>query len=77
MTLSREIGHQFLMSALSLLVLGRHVITHWWSDIDKHPFEKPQFNAFVIMYFNFCQKTLRNSVVIPSMPGVLFDFIFF
>ena len=51
-TLSKEIGHQFLTKDRSFLAFGRHVIIHCRSDTGRHPFEKPQFIAFSMKYFN-------------------------
>ena len=70
-------GCQFLISDRSFLAFGKHVIIHCRSDTDKCPFENPQFIAFIIKCFNCRQNTLTNSTVMPSIPGDLFDFIFF
>ena len=69
------------ISVLQKIILffgfGMHVITHCLSDFDRYPLQNPKLMAFTMKYFSCLQKTLRNSAVMPSIPGVLFDFIFF
>ena len=67
----REIGRQFLIKDLSLFPFGKQTTTHWQRVVDSCPFEKQQFMALVIIYFSLSQNTFKNSVVTPSIPGVL------
>ena len=70
-----EMGRQFPIKLLSFFPFGIQVIIHCLREVESVPFLKQILIAFVIKCLSLHQKTFKNSVVKPSIPGDLLCFL--
>ena len=76
-TLSRDMGRQFLRYSLGLFPLGKIDIIPSFCDSESFPFPKVSLKDLKMKSPTSIQKNLKNSAEKPSVPGDLLFLVFF